>query len=141
MNADNYGNTEIICQRSHTLGMTFPGRVASTAVFGTCCYYLKLHLIIFNCFPGDFAILLNAGMSYKMAMAFNFLSACSCFLGLVVGLVLGTKTSAVEWIYPLAGGMFVYISLVDMVSIVSYRTNIVPVKYITTTPGYFGVPE
>ncbi|XP_020601794.1 zinc transporter ZIP14-like [Orbicella faveolata] len=63
---------------------------------------------------GDFAILLNAGMSYKMAMAFNFLSACSCFLGLVIGLVLGTKTSAVEWIYPLAGGMFVYISLVDM---------------------------
>ena len=95
----------------------FSRRVSSTAaLFGTSCYYLKLLVIIFDCFPGDFAILLNAGMSYKMAMAFNFLSACSCFLGLVIGLVLGTKTSAVEWIYPLAGGMFVYISLVDMVS-------------------------
>jgi len=69
-----------------------------------------------KCFPGDFAILLNAGMSYKMAMAFNFLSACACYLGLIIGLILGTKTSAVRWIYPLAGGMFVYISLVDMVS-------------------------
>ncbi|KAJ7381160.1 hypothetical protein OS493_004759 [Desmophyllum pertusum] len=63
---------------------------------------------------GDFAILLNAGMSYKMAMGYNFLSACSCYLGLVIGLILGTKTSAVMWIYPLAGGMFIYISLVDM---------------------------
>ena len=121
--------------------MTVPRRAATTVVFGTCCYYSKLFLIIFNCFPGDFAILLNAGMSYKMAMAFNFLSACSCFLGLVVGLVLGTKTSAVEWIYPLAGGMFVYISLVDMVSFASCRTNIIPVKYITTAPGYFLVRE
>ena len=48
-------------------------------------------------------------------MAFNFLSACSCFAGLVVGLMLGYATSAVKWIYALAGGMFIYISLVDMV--------------------------
>lgn len=68
------------------------------------------------CLPGDFAVLLNAGMSYKMAMAFNFLSACSCYLGLVIGLLLGYTTSAVKWIYALAGGMFIYIALVDMVS-------------------------
>ncbi|KAL9979336.1 hypothetical protein ACROYT_G016986 [Oculina patagonica] len=63
---------------------------------------------------GDFAVLLNAGMSYKMAMGFNFLSACSCYLGLVIGLLLGYTTSAVKWIYALAGGMFIYIALVDM---------------------------
>ena len=67
---------------------------------------------------GDFAVLLNAGMSYKMAMGFNFLSACSCYLGLVIGLLLGYATSAVKWIYALAGGMFIYIALVDMVSCV-----------------------
>ena len=65
---------------------------------------------------GDFAVLLNAGMTYKAAMAFNFLSACSCYLGLIIGLLLGYSTSAVKWIYGLAGGMFIYISLVDMVS-------------------------
>ncbi|XP_031565148.1 zinc transporter ZIP14-like [Actinia tenebrosa] len=63
---------------------------------------------------GDFAVLLNAGMSYKQALLCNFLSACTCFIGLVVGLLLGYSTSAVKWIYALAGGMFLYISLVDM---------------------------
>ena len=61
-------------------------------------------------------MLLNAGLSYRAAMFFNFLSACSCYLGLVIGLIVGYKTSAVRWIYALAGGMFLYISLVDMVS-------------------------
>ena len=61
-------------------------------------------------------MLLNAGMGYRAAMFFNFLSACACYLGLVIGLILGYKTSAVKWIYALAGGMFLYISLVDMVS-------------------------
>ena len=65
---------------------------------------------------GDFAVLLNAGMGYRTAMFFNFLSACVCYLGLVAGLILGYKTTAVRWIYALAGGMFLYISLVDMVS-------------------------
>ena len=64
---------------------------------------------------GDFAVLLNAGLSYKAAMLFNFLSACCCYVGLVVGLVLGYKTKAVHWIYAVAGGMFLYISLVNMV--------------------------
>ncbi|CAH3189728.1 unnamed protein product [Porites lobata] len=63
---------------------------------------------------GDFAVLLNAGLSYKAALAFNFLSACTCYLGLVIGLLLGYTTSAVTWIYALAGGLFVYIALVDM---------------------------
>ena len=49
-------------------------------------------------------------------MLANFLSACFCYLGLIVGLVLGFKTSAVHYIYGLAGGMFFYIALVDMVS-------------------------
>ena len=43
MNASNYGNTEIVCQSSHTLGMV--------AVFGTFWYYLKLLLIVFQLFP------------------------------------------------------------------------------------------
>ncbi|KAL9979048.1 hypothetical protein ACROYT_G016640 [Oculina patagonica] len=85
---------------------TYVGISTSLAIF---CEELPHEL-------GDFAILLSAGMSYKMAMAFNFLSACACYLGLVIGLILGSKPQAVMWIYPLAGGMFVYISLVDMLA-------------------------
>lgn len=82
---------------------------------GSVIFSFKSHKSL-NFLTGDFAVLLNAGMSYKMAMGFNFLSACSCYLGLVIGLLLGYTTSAVKWIYALAGGMFIYIALVDMVS-------------------------
>ena len=77
---------------------------------------ISLYKTFLKCSPGDFAVLLNAGLSYKAALGFNFLSACSCYLGLVIGLLLGYTTSAVTWIYALAGGLFVYIALVDMVS-------------------------
>jgi zinc transporter ZupT len=64
---------------------------------------------------GDFAILINAGMSYPVALLFNFLSACSCFVGLAVGITLGENLKANEWIYAIAGGMFLYIALCDMI--------------------------
>jgi zinc transporter 14 len=63
---------------------------------------------------GDFAVLLNSGMTMKQAMMYNFLSACTCYLGLVLGILLG-ELDANCYIFALAGGMFLYISLVDMV--------------------------
>ena len=68
-------------------------------------------------FTGDFAILLNSGLSYKQAIVANFLSACTCYVGMVIGTVLGSTTQIVKWIYAIAAGMFLYISLVDMVSL------------------------
>lgn len=64
---------------------------------------------------GDFVILLNAGMSLQQALFFNFLSACCCYVGLGFGILAGSHFSA-NWIFALAGGMFLYISLADMVS-------------------------
>lgn len=65
---------------------------------------------------GDFAVLLNAGMKLKKAVLYNFLSACMCYLGLIVGIFLGENTATHTWVFAFAGGMFLYISLVDMVS-------------------------
>ncbi|KAG8574155.1 hypothetical protein GDO81_009076 [Engystomops pustulosus] len=62
---------------------------------------------------GDFVILLNAGMSIPQALFFNFLSACCCYLGLAFGILAGSHFSS-NWIFGLAGGMFLYISLADM---------------------------
>ncbi|OCT86505.1 metal cation symporter ZIP14 [Xenopus laevis] len=62
---------------------------------------------------GDFVILLNAGMSISQALFFNFLSACCCYLGLAFGILAGSHFSS-NWIFALAGGMFLYISLSDM---------------------------
>ena len=64
---------------------------------------------------GDFAVLLTAGMSVKMALLANFLSACSCYVGLVIGIAVGQQTDARLWIFAIAGGMFIYVALVDMV--------------------------
>uniref|UniRef100_A0A1I8IZ58 S39AE n=1 Tax=Macrostomum lignano TaxID=282301 RepID=A0A1I8IZ58_9PLAT len=68
---------------------------------------------------GDFAILLSAGMSMPMALLCNFLSACTCYLGFALGVWLG-ETGASVWIFAVASGMFLYISLVDMMPEVSY---------------------
>nr|XP_004663012.1 metal cation symporter ZIP8 [Jaculus jaculus] len=62
---------------------------------------------------GDFVILLNAGMSARQALLFNFLSACSCYVGLAFGILVGNNF-APNIIFALAGGMFLYISLADM---------------------------
>ncbi|XP_042657490.1 metal cation symporter ZIP14 isoform X2 [Tyto alba] len=62
---------------------------------------------------GDFVILLNAGMTIRQALFFNFISACCCYVGLAFGVVAGSHFSA-NWIFALAGGMFLYIALADM---------------------------
>uniref|UniRef100_T1JPG8 Zinc transporter ZIP10 n=1 Tax=Strigamia maritima TaxID=126957 RepID=T1JPG8_STRMM len=66
---------------------------------------------------GDFAILLKSGMTAKQALAYNGLSSILCFLGMVVGVGLGNLAAISPWIFAGAGGMFVYIALVDMVRI------------------------
>ncbi|KAK3706690.1 hypothetical protein RRG08_019685 [Elysia crispata] len=63
---------------------------------------------------GDFAILLNSGMPFRRALMYNFLSALTCYAGTVIGIMLGENTHSHEWIFAIAGGMFLYISLVDM---------------------------
>ncbi|KAK2170035.1 hypothetical protein NP493_1167g00022 [Ridgeia piscesae] len=63
---------------------------------------------------GDFAVLLNSGMTMKQAVGFNFLSACTCYIGFVAGEIIGETTSGTSWVLLLTAGMFLYIALVDM---------------------------
>ena len=79
---------------------------------------------------GDFAILLNSGMTVKRALMYNFLSACMCYLGLIVGTILGENTTAHDWVFAIAGGMFLYISLVDMVSFCQKITNLSKLNFV-----------
>lgn len=72
---------------------------------------------------GDFAILLNSGMNIKQAMLCNFLSACTCYAGMIAGILIGENSSGDVWIFGLTGGMFLYISLVDMLPEVNHAAE------------------
>ncbi|XP_078381146.1 metal cation symporter ZIP14-like [Oculina patagonica] len=63
---------------------------------------------------GDFAVLLAAGMSVKMALFANLMSAISCYIGLVIGILIGQHADVRFWIFAIAAGMFLYVALVDM---------------------------
>jgi solute carrier family 39 (zinc transporter), member 10 len=76
------------------------------------CSWIKIATF---CITGDFAVLLQAGMSAKEAICYNLLSSLLCFVGMVIGITLGHSESAAEWIFAIAAGTFLYIALVDMV--------------------------
>lgn len=79
------------------------------------CYKFFSVYYLFKIFAGDFAVLLRAGMSVKQALFYNIVSSVLCYLGMVVGVILGNLSQASLWIFAMTGGMFIYISLVDMV--------------------------
>ena len=70
--------------------------------------------IIFHEVPqeiADFGVLLYSGMSKKKAIVFNFLSALTSLIGVIVGLLLVNKLHGfTEFVIPFAAGNFIYIA-------------------------------
>lgn len=58
-------------------------------------------------------------MSVKRALLWNFFSSLTAFIGLFVGLSVATSEEVQTWIFAITAGMFLYISLVDLVSAAS----------------------
>lgn len=89
------------------------GASFTVSVFTGCSTSIAIVCEEFPHELGDFVILLNAGMSIPQAIFFNLMSALSCYIGLVIGILLGSSF-APNIIFAIAGGMFLYISLADM---------------------------
>lgn len=71
-------------------------------------------------------MLLSAGMTMRQALLYNFLSACTCYLGLAVGIVLG-EFEASSYIFALAGGMASFVPFFFVVfRLVSFSCVFVP---------------
>ncbi len=85
-----------------------------TAGFGTSiavlCHELPHEI-------GDFAVLRRAGVSLRRALVFNALSGVLSCIGTFVGLIIGSYPAFSNWAFLFIAGVFLYISLVDMVTI------------------------
>lgn len=57
-------------------------------------------------------------MTIRQAMLCNCVSSALSFVGMAVGLAIGNIGQSSLWIFAGIAGMFLYISLVDLVSIV-----------------------
>ena len=68
---------------------------------------------------GDYAILIQSGMSHKKAIMMQFFTAVGAFMGTTLGVLLQTgqaslKTST-NWILPFTAGGFIYVALVSII--------------------------
>lgn len=65
---------------------------------------------------GDFALLLQTGVSLRRAFVFNVISSVLSFIGMIFGLlIVNANSEFVRWIYAGTAGTFLYIAFADLV--------------------------
>ncbi|CAH8847044.1 unnamed protein product [Trichobilharzia szidati] len=63
---------------------------------------------------GDIAVLLRSGLTVPLAMAFNFASACTAYIGFFIGISVGELSDVAPYVFAVTAGFFLYIALADM---------------------------
>merc|ERR1719354_1349820 len=63
---------------------------------------------------GDFAILIQNGMTIKRALFYNLVSSVTGFLGMCLGMVMGSNGDYSSWLIAGIMGVFLYVALVSM---------------------------
>nr|XP_020453281.1 zinc transporter ZIP4-like [Monopterus albus] len=72
---------------------------------------------------GDFAILLNSGMSVRRALLLSFCSAMTSFISLYITLSVATDLAATHWVAAVTAGLFLYVGLADMMPTMVHINN------------------
>ena len=91
------------------MGAAFSASLASgvSTAIAVFCHELPHEL-------GDFALLVKSGMTIRQAITYNLVSAVLAYFGLVVGILAGASELGRHFILSITAGMFLYISLTDM---------------------------
>ncbi|KAH8378678.1 hypothetical protein KR009_000725 [Drosophila setifemur] len=85
--------------------------------FAVLCHELPHEL-------GDFALLLQTGVSMRRAIYMNLVSSVLSFVGMSVGLfIAGIGDGMTQWIYAATAGSFLYIAFADLVPTMSVAHN------------------
>ncbi|CAF4944195.1 unnamed protein product, partial [Rotaria socialis] len=59
-------------------------------------------------------VLIESGFTLRRALLFNFVSACTAFIGFFIGAGAAQNEGARTWIFAITAGTFAYIALVDL---------------------------
>ncbi len=74
---------------------------------------------------GDFGILIHGGLSVKKALMFNFASALSAIVGVILALSIGVAIEdAMLYLIPFIAGGFIYIASSDLIPELHHNTNV-----------------
>ncbi len=65
---------------------------------------------------GDFAVLIHSGLSLKKALLYNFFSATSAFIGVLLVFIIGSKiTFLSNYLLAITAGGFIYLAASDLI--------------------------
>jgi zinc transporter ZupT len=96
-------------------------------------------------------VLIKAGFTKAWALIFNFITACTAFLGVIIGLGVGQAvTDANKWILGFTAGGFFYIALADLMPelnshvsplqcVISLCAQIVVLTVVQPRKGWMGL--
>ena len=74
---------------------------------------------------GDFAVLLYSGFTVRRAVAYNFVSSLTAYIGLLIALFLGTyQDSFTGFLLPFTAGNFIYIAGSDLIPEIRGETHL-----------------
>jgi len=91
--------------------------IAATFMFSVDLGVTTTLAVIFHEIPqeiGDFGVLIYGGLSKRRALAYNFLSAVTAFLGAITTYFVEYLRNAKGLLIPLAAGSFIYIATTDL---------------------------
>ncbi|MEO8065582.1 MAG: ZIP family metal transporter [Candidatus Doudnabacteria bacterium] len=76
---------------------------------------------------GDFGVLIYGGLSRNRALLYNFLSAITSIIGVIIALTVGNVENFAYILVAIGIGSFIYISVADLIpEIHKSKTNILP---------------